>query len=80
MYTDSENRRTSGKVWFTKEAKLKIDKRDWQNTGMPTYYSNPAFNEGIMLANETYDDKGKLNNEIRNERDQCRTFPHSISK
>jgi hypothetical protein len=76
-YTDPDDK-TSGKVWFTKEANLKIDKRGWQNTGMAAYYGNTAFNEGIILANETYDEKGKLT--MKSETKEINTnFPHSIS-
>jgi hypothetical protein len=52
--------KTSGKVWFTKDAKLKIDKRGWSNSNMKAYYGNPEFNDGIILANEAYDDKGVI--------------------
>jgi hypothetical protein len=76
-YTDPDDK-TSGKVWFTKDAKLKIDKRGWKNTGMAAYYGNTAFNEGIILANEAYDDKGKLT--MKSETKEINeNFPHSIS-
>ncbi len=58
-YTDQENKST-GKVWFTKDADLKIDKRGWQRTGMGAYYGYEGFEGGIILANEAYNDKGKL--------------------
>jgi hypothetical protein len=77
FYTDPDDK-TTGKVWFTKEANLKIDKRGWQNSGMAAYYSNSTFNEGIILANETYDDKGKLT--MKSETKEINpTFPHSVS-
>lgn len=76
-YTDPDDK-TTGKVWFTKDAKLKIDKRSWNNTGMAAYYGNTAFNEGIILANEAYDDKGKLT--MKSETKEINeNFPHSIS-
>lgn len=76
-YTDPDDK-TSGKVWFTKEANLKIDQRGWKNTGMAAYYGNPAFNEGVLLANETYDDKGKLT--MKSETKEINpNFPHSVS-
>jgi hypothetical protein len=76
-YTDPDDK-TTGKVWFTKDAKLKIDKKGWNNTGMAAYYGNPAFNEGIILANEAYDDKGKLT--MKSETKEIdENFPHSIS-
>jgi hypothetical protein len=76
-YKDTENK-TSGKVWFTKDANLKIDKRGWQNTGMAAYYGNTDFNEGIILANEAYDEKGKIT--MKSETKEInQNFPHSIS-
>ncbi|MCX6326729.1 MAG: hypothetical protein NT144_08805 [Bacteroidia bacterium] len=70
--------KTSGKVWFTKEVNLKIDKRGWKNTGMSSYYGNSAFNDGIILANEAYDDKGKLT--MKSETKEINeNFPHSVS-
>ena len=45
---------------------------------MAAYYGNPAFNEGIILANEAYDDKGKLT--MKSETKEINeNFPHSIS-
>jgi hypothetical protein len=58
-YTDQDNK-TTGKVWFTKDVNLKIDKRGWQRTGMGAYYGYSGFEGGIVLASETYDEKGKL--------------------
>ncbi len=58
-YTDQENKNT-GKVWFTKDINLKIDKRGWQRTGMGAYYGYSGFEGGIILASEAYDEKGKL--------------------
>ncbi|TAL66242.1 MAG: hypothetical protein EPN88_08820 [Bacteroidetes bacterium] len=76
-YVDTEDK-TSGKVWFTKDANLKIDKRGWNNSGMAAYYGNPVFNDGIILANETYDEKGKLT--MKSETKEINpNFPHSIS-
>jgi hypothetical protein len=77
-YTYTTEDKTSGKVWFTKDANLKIDKRGWQKTGMAAYYGNPAFNDGLILANEAYDDKGKLT--VKSETKEINpNFNHSIS-
>lgn len=76
-YSDSEDK-TAGKVWFTKDANLKIDKRGWQNSGMDLYYGNNEFNEGVILANETYDSKGKLITKSET-KEINKDFPHSIS-
>jgi hypothetical protein len=77
-YTYKSEDKTSGKVWFTKDARLKIDKRGWSNSNMKAYYGNPEFNDGIILANEAYDDKGKLT--MKSETKEINeNFPHSIS-
>lgn len=67
-----------GKVWFAKDADLKIDKRGWQNSGMAAYYGTSAFNDGIILATESYDEKGNL--EAKSETIEINpNFKHSIS-
>lgn len=76
-YVDADNK-TTGNVWFTKDAKLKIDKNGWKNTGMAAYYGNTEFKDGIILANEAYDDKGKLT--MKSEAKEINeNFPHSVS-
>jgi hypothetical protein len=76
-YVDPDDN-TTGKVWFTKDAKLKIDKRGWNNTGMAAYYGNNQFNEGIILASESYDKKGKLTTKSET-KEINENYPHSIS-
>jgi hypothetical protein len=69
---------STGKVWFTKEANLKIDKRGWQNTGMSSYYGYEAFKDGVILANEAYDADGKL--KMKAETKEINPdFPHKIT-
>ena len=76
-YTVPDNK-TSGKVWFTKDANLQIDTRGWQRTGMGAYYGYTGFEGGIILANEVYDDKGKLT--MKSETKEINpSFPHSIT-
>jgi hypothetical protein len=76
-FTDSENK-TTGKVWFTKEANLKIDKRGWQNTGMAAYYGYAGFEGGLIMGNETYDKNGKLT--MKSETKEINAnYPSSIS-
>lgn len=58
-YKDPEDN-SYGKVWFTKDPALKIDKRGWQRTGMGGFYGYSGFNEGVLLAGESYDGKGQL--------------------
>lgn len=76
-YKDIDDNST-GKVWFTKDAKLKIDKKGWQNSNMAAYYGNPDFNEGIILASESFDDKGKPTAKSET-KEINENFPHSIS-
>jgi hypothetical protein len=76
-YTDLEDK-TTGKVWFTKDAKLKIDKRGWKNSGMAAFYGTEEFNEGVVLASETYDNKGNLTMKSET-REINPNFQHSIS-
>ena len=69
---------SKGKVWFTKDPRLKIDRRGWQSTGMSAYYASPQFNDGIILANEAYDSKGNLT--MKSETKEINeNFPHTIS-
>jgi hypothetical protein len=76
-YTDPENKVT-GKLWFTKDANLKIDKRGWQKTGMGAYYGYAGFGEGIILATESYDENGKLT--MKSETKEINpNYSHSIS-
>ena len=76
-YKDVDDNST-GKVWFTKDAKLRIDRKSWQNSNMAAYYGNPDFNEGIILASESYDDKGKLSAKSET-KEINENFPQTIS-
>jgi hypothetical protein len=76
-YTDVESK-TTGKVWFTKDANLKIDKRGWQKTGMGAYYGYSGFEGGIVLASEAYDEKGNLTMKAET-KEINPNFSHSIS-
>jgi hypothetical protein len=77
-YTYVSEDKTTGKVWFTRDAKLKIDKRGWSNSNMKVYYGNPEFNDGIILANEAYDEKGNLTAKSET-KEINENFPYSIS-
>jgi len=76
-YIDVEDKST-GKVWFAKDPKLNIDSRGWKNSGMASYYGNEDFAEGIILASESYDNKGKLISKSETKEINM-NFPHSIS-
>jgi hypothetical protein len=76
-YTDPENKVT-GKLWFTKDTNLKIDKQSWQKTGMGAYYGYAGFGEGIILATESYDVNEKLT--MKSETKEINpNYNHSIS-
>ncbi|HLN55646.1 MAG TPA: hypothetical protein VK207_06625 [Bacteroidales bacterium] len=76
-YKDTKDK-TSGKVWFTKDAKLGIDRKGWNNSSMSYYYGSNQFNDGIILANEAYDEKGKL--EMKSETVEINeNFPYKIT-
>lgn len=69
---------TTGKVWFTKDANLKIDKRGWQQTGMSAYYGYSGFEGGLIMANEAYDSSGKLT--MKSETKEVnQNFPKTVS-
>ncbi len=70
--------KTTGKLWHSKDADLKIDRRSWSKAGMPDYYGYPGFKEGLILASEVYDEKGKI--QSRSETKEINpNFPHSIT-
>lgn len=76
-YKNPEDK-TSGKVWFTKDAGIKIDKRGWNSSGMSYYYGSRQFDDGVILANEAYDNKNKLM--MKSETVEINeNFPHKIT-
>lgn len=77
-YTYKAEDKSSGKVWFTKDANLNIDKRGWNSSNMSYYYGSPEFKDGIILATEAYDEKGKL--EMKSETKEINeNYPHNIT-
>ena len=76
-YIDPDDKST-GKVWFTTDPRIKIDRRGWQRTKMNAYYQSPQFNNGVIMANEAFDNKG--NPTMKSETKEVNeNFPHSIS-
>jgi hypothetical protein len=76
-YKNADDKST-GKVWFTKEANLNIDKRGWQQTGLSAYYGYAGFEGGLIMANEAYNESGKLT--MKSETKEINPdFAHSIS-
>jgi hypothetical protein len=66
------------KMWFSKEAKINVDKRAWSQSGQPALYQHPDFKDGLIIAWESYDRNNKLTGkaevkEINN------NFSHSMS-
>ena len=76
-YKDPDTK-TTGKLWHSKDANLKIDRRSWSKAGMPDYYGYPGFNEGLILASEVHDEKGKIQSKSET-KEINPDFPHSIS-
>ena len=66
------------KMWLTKDAVLKIDKKAWSKAGMPLAYGYSGFEGMVNMAWEAYDDKGKLVS--KSEVKEINTnYPHSMS-
>jgi hypothetical protein len=65
-------------VWMTKDVKLKADKKYWSQSGLPTYYNNPEFAGGMLLAMDEFDKNNKLVMKMET-KEINENFPHSIS-
>ncbi len=65
-------------VWMTKDIKLKADKKYWSQSGMPSYYNNPEFADGILLAMDEYDKNNNLTMKMET-KEINENFNHSIS-
>lgn len=78
LYKPSADTKEYWKMWFTKDAVINIDKRAWSQTGMPSSYGYAGFDNGMIMAWESYDKNNKLTGksevkEINN------NFSHSMS-
>lgn len=70
--------KSKGSVWYTTDSRIKLDRRGWRNTGMNSYYQNPQFNDGVILAMEAFDEKG--NKTMKSETMEVNeNYPHTIS-
>jgi len=49
-----------GKMWVTKDLKLKGDGRVYSKAGLPSYFGDPSLEGAAVLAMESYDDKEEL--------------------
>ncbi len=76
-YTNPESK-TTGKLWFTRDANLRIDKRGWSKTGMGDYYGYSEFEGGVILGMDGYDEKGNLTMKME-AKEINPSFSHSIT-
>ena len=73
-----ENKDGYANVWMTKDVKLKADKKYWSQSGLPSYYNNPEFVGGILLAMDEYDKNNNLIMKMET-KEINENFNHSIS-
>jgi hypothetical protein len=59
LYRESDAKEYT-KMWFTKETVLDVDKRAWTQSGMPSSYGYAEFEQGMILAWESYDKNNEL--------------------
>jgi len=77
MYKDNESK-DYGKLWVTKDLKLKGDNRIYSKAGLPAYYGNSDLEGGAVMAMESYNEKNVL--EMKSETKEINmNFPHTIS-
>ena len=72
------NKEGYANVWMTKDVKLKADKKYWSQSGLPTYYNNPEFAGGMLLAMDEFDKNNKLVMKMET-KEINEKFNHSIS-
>lgn len=77
LYKDNQSK-NHGKLWVTKDLKLKGDKRVYSKAGLPAYYGTPELEGGVILAMENYNEKDVL--EMKSETKEVNlNYNHSIS-
>jgi hypothetical protein len=59
IYREADSKEYS-KMWFTKDAVLNVDKKVWSKSGMPAAYGYSGFDQGIVMAWESYDKDNKM--------------------
>jgi hypothetical protein len=72
------NKEGYANVWMTKDIKLKADKKYWSQSGLPSYYNNPEFADGILLAMDEFDKNNKPVMKMET-KEINENFSHSIS-
>jgi len=65
-------------IWMTRDVKLKADKKYWSQSGLPSYYNNPEFEGGMLLAMDEFDKNNKLVMKMET-KEINEKFPYSIS-
>jgi hypothetical protein len=77
LYTDNETKE-HGKIWATKDIKLRADKRTFSKAGLSGYYGNPELDNSVVLAMEGYNKKDEL--EMKSETKEVNLgFQHTIT-
>lgn len=77
LYKDNDSG-GHGKLWVTKDLKLKGDNRIYSKAGLPSYYGDSQLEGGAVLAMETYNNKNEL--EMKSEtREINMNYKHNIS-
>jgi hypothetical protein len=67
-----------GMLWMSKDVVIKADRRNWGKSGLPSFYNNPDFEGGMILAMESYDKNNKL--EMKTETKEInQKFSHEIT-
>jgi hypothetical protein len=77
LYNDNETKE-HGKIWATKDLKLRADKRTFSKAGLSAYYGSAELDNSVVLAMEGYDKNNKL--EMKSETKEVNLgFKHSMS-
>jgi hypothetical protein len=59
IYTDNETKE-HGKIWATKDIRLRADVRTFSKAGLSEYYGSSELDNSIVLAQEGYNNKNEL--------------------
>jgi hypothetical protein len=77
LYKDNEQN-GHGKLWITKDLKLKGDNRVYSKAGLPSYFGSPELEGAAVLAMESYNEKNEL--QMKSETKEIdMNYPHTIS-
>lgn len=77
LYTDNETKE-HGKIWATKDLRLRADKRTFSKAGLSAYYGSSELDNSVVLAQEGYNNKNEL--EMKSETKEVNLgYKHDIS-